>query len=77
LASLAVSIGHIFNPFKRGESHGQRGVGLGLAIASQAAMLLGARLTVESQMGVGSKFGLSLLEDRKLEHGLPSKEVMA
>ena len=53
-------IGHIFEAFKRGEIHGQEGLGLGLAIASQAATLLGAHLTVESKPGVGTSFRLTL-----------------
>jgi signal transduction histidine kinase len=46
----------IFDAFTRGESHGQQGLGLGLAIASQAAKLLGASLTVESNQSVGATF---------------------
>ena len=53
-------IGHIFEAFKRGEIHGQQGLGLGLAIASQAATLLGAHLTVESKVDVGTTFRLTL-----------------
>ena len=49
---------HIFELFRRGDIHGQQGLGLGLAIASQAAKLLGAGLTVESQEGIGSTFRL-------------------
>jgi len=50
----------IFMAFKRGEVHGQEGVGLGLAIASHAANLLDGALTVESTLGIGSTFRLSL-----------------
>lgn len=50
----------IFETFRRGESHGQQGVGLGLAIASEAAKLLGADLAVESEIGVGATFRLTL-----------------
>lgn len=53
-------LGQIFEAFQRGEIHGQPGVGLGLAIASQAARLLGARLTAESLVGTGSIFRLAL-----------------
>ncbi len=53
----------IFEAFRRGEVHGQSGVGLGLAIASQGARLLGARLTVASELGVGSTFRLALPTD--------------
>jgi len=52
--------GHIFQAFKRGEAHGQQGLGLGLAIASQAAKLLGAQISVESTVGAGSTFLLTL-----------------
>ena len=50
----------IFQAFARGEAYGQSRVGLGLAIASQAAKLLGGELTVESALGIGSKFRLTL-----------------
>jgi signal transduction histidine kinase len=56
-------IEHVFEMYKRGAVHGQQGLGLGLAIASQAAKLLGARLTVESRVGVGSTFRLALPEN--------------
>ncbi len=46
----------IFQAFQRGESHGQSGVGLGLAIAAQAAKLLGGEIRVTSKVGVGSTF---------------------
>jgi signal transduction histidine kinase len=49
----------IFEAFGRAEVHGQPGVGLGLAIAARAAKLLGAQLTVESKLGVGSTFRLA------------------
>jgi len=57
-------IEHVFEMYKRGTAHGKKGLGLGLAIASQAAKLLGAGLTVESQVGVGSTFRLALPEHR-------------
>jgi len=50
----------IFDAFRRVEGHGQPGVGLGLTIAAQAANLLGATLTAESTVGVGSTFALTL-----------------
>jgi signal transduction histidine kinase len=48
----------IFEPFKRGETHGQAGVGLGLSIAKQAAELLGVTLTAQTNPGHGSTFKL-------------------
>jgi signal transduction histidine kinase len=53
----------IFEAFARGQTHGQAGVGLGLAIASAAAKLLNARLSVESQVGSGSTFRLEFPAD--------------
>ena len=50
----------LFEPFTRGETHGQDGVGLGLSIAKQAADLIGAKLTAESAIGHGAMFTLEL-----------------
>lgn len=50
----------LFSPFVRGESYGQKGAGLGLWIARQAADLLGARLWVESTPGQGAAFHVKL-----------------
>jgi signal transduction histidine kinase len=55
----------IFQAFQRGESHDMEGMGLGLAIAADAAAMLGAALSVESQLGVGSTFRLVLPEARE------------
>ena len=53
-------LGTLFQPFTRGETHGQPGIGLGLSIARQAADLIGAELRVESAVGAGSTFVLTL-----------------
>ncbi len=50
----------LFGEFVRGETHGQPGVGLGLAVAWQAAKLLEAELTVESGVTVGTTIRLTL-----------------
>ncbi len=55
---------HIFRAFQRANSHGQDGVGLGLSIALRAAKRLGAELSVESELGVGSIFTLALPPDQ-------------
>jgi signal transduction histidine kinase len=50
----------IFSEFSRGETYGQKGVGLGLFIARQAADLLKAGLWAESKSGEGSTFYLDI-----------------
>jgi signal transduction histidine kinase len=50
----------LFAPFTRGETYGQKGVGLGLWMARQAAELIGAKLWAESKPGNGSQFHLDL-----------------
>jgi signal transduction histidine kinase len=50
----------MFQPYSRGETHGQQGSGLGLSIARQAADLLGAKLWAESKPGEGATFHLEL-----------------
>ena len=55
----------IFGAFRRGEGNGETGVGLGLAIASEAAELLGADLSVESREGEGSTFSVELPRQRQ------------
>jgi signal transduction histidine kinase len=50
----------IFQPYVRGASHGQAGMGLGLTIAHEAAVLLKARIWAQSELGQGSQFHLDL-----------------
>jgi hypothetical protein len=66
----------IFEAFERGEAGGFEGAGLGLAIANDAARLMGAKLTVESQIEVGSTFRLifsenSIYSGKKTERAEP------
>jgi signal transduction histidine kinase len=51
---------HIFAAFTRAHTYGQKGIGLGLTIASQATKLLDGELTVESEGGKGTTFSLFL-----------------
>lgn len=50
----------IFEAFKQGEALGAEGVGLGLAIAAQAAKLLDAQIDVDTQLGEGTTFHIYL-----------------
>ena len=57
----------IFEEFQRGDSSGNkhyRGTGLGLAIVKQFANLLGGEVAVESEVGKGSVFTVTLPLDR-------------
>jgi signal transduction histidine kinase len=59
----AESLGSIFQPFVqvgRSLTSPHEGTGLGLAISSDLANAMGGKLSVESTLGVGSKFTLTL-----------------
>ena len=51
---------HLFEAFRRGNTYGTPGVGLGLSIVSHATRLLGGMLEVESKVNDGSTFRLVL-----------------
>jgi signal transduction histidine kinase len=50
----------IFEPFERFDPHSGIGAGLGLPVSRRLAELLGGRLTVESRVGEGATFTLTL-----------------
>ena len=61
-------LGRIFDPFvqvETGHTRSRGGVGLGLAISRDFARGMGGDLTVESQLGVGSLFTLTLPRGRR------------
>jgi signal transduction histidine kinase len=53
-------LGRLFETFRRGPSHDQPGVGLGLAVASHAAQRLRAQIKVDSAPGQGTSFHILL-----------------
>jgi signal transduction histidine kinase len=55
-------VSELFSPFTRGETYGQKGMGLGLYIARHAADLLGAKLWVDSCPGQGCTMHLDLMK---------------
>lgn len=56
----ADNLTNLFDAFKRGDTYGKPGVGLGLTIATHATRLLGGELKIESELNVGSTFHLVL-----------------
>jgi len=58
-------IGEIFGEFTRLGTVEVEGLGLGLALSERLARLLGGTITVRSTPGKGSRFSLSLPEDRQ------------
>ncbi len=56
----APSLEHLFKPYIRGQTHGQKGSGLGLTIARHAADLLGVRLWATSEVGKGTAFHVDI-----------------
>jgi signal transduction histidine kinase len=52
--------GRIFEPFEQFDPHSGLGTGLGLPVSRRLAEVLGGRLTVESKVGRGATFTLTL-----------------
>ncbi|MCL2276421.1 MAG: transporter substrate-binding domain-containing protein [Treponema sp.] len=75
----------IFEPFTQGESGTMRkygGTGLGLAITKNIVEMMGGKLSVESTLGIGSKFNFDLIfktipvtEEEKYEKKLLLNEI--
>lgn len=55
------TLSHLFDPYYQGEvSHSRQGLGLGLAIAKRIVELCGGGITVQSELGTGSTFTVTL-----------------
>jgi len=77
---LAENQASIFDSFAQADASTTRkfgGTGLGLSIASQLTRLMGGRIWVESQPGVGSKFHVTIPFHLVPEDGLPLLQVSA
>ena len=67
---------HIFEPFYRSPDTVEaqiHGTGLGLAVANRIAEAMGGRLSVESEMGIGSAFTLHLPAVGRRDTGMPEQ----
>ncbi|ODU06891.1 MAG: hypothetical protein ABS81_03640 [Pseudonocardia sp. SCN 72-86] len=53
-------LGRLFTPFHRASDTGAEGSGLGLALSQRLTAAMGGRLTVASEVGVGSTFRVEL-----------------
>jgi signal transduction histidine kinase/CheY-like chemotaxis protein len=72
---------HIFEPFTREENsvtNKIQGTGLGMAITKNLVDLMGGTISVESEVGKGSRFDveLTLAIDKDGEHNVPVKSVL-
>jgi len=67
----------IFQPFEQeseNETRGFQGIGLGLAVCSEVCNLLGGDMRVESELGKGSTFTISLPCDGSMGYGVVLSE---
>lgn len=52
---------HLFDPYYQGDtSHSRQGLGLGLSISKRIVELCGGRISVQSELGTGSRFTVAL-----------------
>lgn len=55
------TLSHLFDPYYQGDiSHSEQGLGLGLSIAKRIVELCGGSITVQSELGTGSIFTVTL-----------------
>lgn len=61
----------IFREFERLKNAGEGGIGLGLAIVERTARLLGARISVRSHEGKGSRFSIAITRSTLMPNNTP------
>ena len=69
-------ISHIFEPFTRAEDGSGRitqGTGLGMTISRNIARMMGGDIKVESELGIGSKFTVTIY--LRLQENKENKEI--
>ena len=55
------TLSHLFDSYYQGDiSHSEQGLGLGLSIAKRIVELCGGSITVQSELGTGSIFTVTL-----------------
>jgi len=70
----------VFNSFEQGDGEVARsfgGTGLGLAIARQLVVLHGGRMSISSELGVGSVFGFCLPIEGDRQHPMKQETVQS
>ncbi len=63
IGMTAEQVGEVFEPFKQADTSATRkfgGMGLGLTVSNRLAQLMGGRIIVKSEKGVGSEFILKI-----------------
>jgi PAS domain S-box-containing protein len=63
IGMTAEQVGEVFEPFKQADTSATRrfgGIGLGLTVSNRLAQLMGGRIIVKSEKGVGSEFILKI-----------------
>lgn len=81
IGMIEETLTHLFNPFTQADSSTTRrygGTGLGLAITKRLIELMGGEIQVESQLGKGSRFLITIpFRSNELHYVAPEEETIA